>query len=53
MLLYDIVVIPRECAVVVFELKNLPKPRSLSFTIADTVTNTLVGSISGDMHNVM
>ena len=50
MLLYNIVVVPRECAAVVFELKNLPRPRSPSFTTADAVINTLAGLISGDMH---
>ena len=38
--------IPRECAAVVLELKNLPSPKSPSFTTADAVTNTLAGLIS-------
>ena len=39
--------LPRECAAVVFELKNRPKPRSPSFTTAEAVTNTLAGLMSG------
>ena len=38
--------IPSECAAVVLELKNLPRPRSPSFTTAEAVTNTLAGFIS-------
>ena len=41
-----VVFIPRECAAVVLELKNLPRPRSPSFTTAEAVTNTLAGLIS-------
>lgn len=37
---------PKECAAVVFELKNLPKPRSPSFTTPVAVMNTLAGFIS-------
>ena len=41
-----VVFIPRECAAVVLELKNLPRPRSPSFTTAEAVTNTLAGLMS-------
>lgn len=40
------VYLPREWAAVVFELKNLPSPRSPSLTTAEAVTNTLAGLIS-------
>ena len=38
--------VPSEWAAVVFELKNLPRPKSPSFTTAVLVTNTLAGFIS-------
>ena len=38
--------LPSECAAVVFELKNLPSPKSPSLTTAVLVTNTLAGFIS-------
>ena len=40
--------VPSEWAAVVFELKNLPKPKSPSFTTAVLVTNTLAGFISNE-----
>ena len=40
--------VPNEWAAVVFELKNLPRPKSPSFTTAVLVTKTLAGFISNE-----
>ena len=38
--------LPKECAAVVLELKNLPRPRSPNLTTPAAVMNTLAGLIS-------
>lgn len=38
--------LPRECAAVVLELKNLPRPRSPSLTAPSAVIKTFAGLIS-------
>lgn len=38
--------VPRECAAVVLELKNLPSPKSPNLTTPEAVINTFAGLIS-------
>jgi len=40
------IILPKECAAVVLELKNRPNPRSPSFTTPVAVINTLAGFMS-------
>lgn len=40
------IILPKECAAVVLELKKRPNPRSPSFTTPVAVINTLAGFMS-------